>query len=181
MWSIISIPIMIMVIFIDYDLIAKFSPIFYGIFIILLIAVLFTPVVNGATSWFKITEGIKFQPSEFAKIFVIVFLAYIMQIVQKRDKKQINKPLKLLAILSAVAVPVLLIIKQPDYGTAIAFLMATVLMLFVAGLDKKYIIATVLIIAIALPLVYNFVLPTHAKNRIDVFLNPNLDPRGSRI
>lgn len=172
---------MTVVIFIDYNLIAKFSPIFYGIFIILLIAVLFTPVVNGATSWFQITSVIKFQPSEFAKIFVIIFLAYIMQIVQKRDKKEINKPLKLLAVLSVVAVPVLLIVKQPDYGTAIAFLMATVLMLFVAGLDKKYIIATLLIIAIALPLIYNFVLPTHAKSRIDVFLNPNLDPRGSRI
>lgn len=170
---------MIIVICIDYNVIAKFSPIFYGIFIILLIAVLFTPVVNGATSWFQITDGIKFQPSEFAKVFVIIFLAYIMQIVQKRDKKDINKPLKLLAILSAVIVPVLLIIKQPDYGTAIAFLMAIVLMLFVAGLDKRYIIATMLIIVIALPLVYNFVLPTHAKNRIDVFLNPNLDPRGA--
>lgn len=172
---------MIVVIFIDYNLIAKFSPIFYGIFIILLIAVLFTPVVNGATSWFQITDGISFQPSEFAKIFVIMFLAYIMQIVQKRNKQEINKPLKLLAVLSVVAVPVLLIVKQPDYGTAIAFLMATVLMLFVAGLDKKYIIATILIIAISLPLIYNFILPTHAKNRIDVFLNPNLDPRGSRI
>lgn len=172
---------MIVVIFIDYNLIAKFSPIFYGIFIILLIAVLYTPVVNGATSWFAITDAIKFQPSEFAKVFVIIFLAYIMQIVQKKDKKEINKPLKLLAVLSAVIVPVLLIIKQPDYGTAIAFLMATVLMLFVAGLDKKYIIATILIIVIALPIVYNFILPTHAKNRIDVFLNPNLDPRGTRI
>lgn len=172
---------MIVIVFIDYNFIAKLSPIFYGIFIILLIAVLFTPVVNGATSWFQITEGIRIQPSEFAKIFVIIFLAYVIQIVQKKDKKEINKPLKLLATLSIVAIPVLLIIKQPDYGTAIAFLMATVMMIFVAGLNKKYIIATMLIIIIALPLVYNFVLPTHAKNRIDVFLNPNLDPRGSRI
>ena len=172
---------MIVVICIDYNFIVKLSPIFYGIFIILLIAVLFTPVVNGATSWFQITEGIRIQPSEFAKIFVIIFLAYIIQIVQKKDKKEINKPLKLLAILTVVVVPVLLIIKQPDYGTAIAYFMATVMMIFVAGLDKKYIIATILIIVIALPLIYSFVLPTHAKNRIDVFLNPNLDPRGARI
>ena len=73
-WFFISIPIMVVVIFIDYNYIAKISPIFYGIFILLLIAVLFTPVVNGATSWFTITDGIKFQPSEFAKIFVIIFL-----------------------------------------------------------------------------------------------------------
>lgn len=180
-WAAISIPIMIAVICIDYNLIAKVSPVFYGIFIILLIAVLFTKPVNGASSWFTITEGIKFQPSEFAKIFVIITLAYLISILQKRDKNEINKPLKLLAIFAVVAVPVLLIVKQPDYGTAIAFMIATILMLFAAGIDKRYIIAVALITVIALPLIYNFVLPAHAKTRIDVFLNPNLDPRGSRI
>ena len=179
MWSIISIPIMIIVICIDYELIAKCSPFFYGIFIILLIAVLFTPQINGATSWFKITEEIRFQPSEFAKVFVIIFLAYIMSIIQIKNREEINKPLKLLLTLSIVIVPVLLIIKQPDYGTAIAFMMATVLMLFAAGIDKRYIITTVVIIIITIPLAYNFLLPDHAKTRIDVFLNPDLDPRGS--
>lgn len=180
-WAAISIPIMIVIICIDYNLIAKISPVFYGIFIILLIAVLFTKPVNGASSWFTITEGIKFQPSEFAKIFVIITLSYLITIIQKRNKNEINKPLKLLAILAVVLVPVLLIIKQPDYGTAIAFMIATILILFVAGLDKRYIIAAILLITITLPLIYAFVLPAHAKTRIDVFLNPNLDPRGSRI
>lgn len=170
---------MIMIIFVDYEVIARFSPIFYGIFMILLIAVLFTPVVNGATSWFSITNTIKFQPSEFAKIFVIIFMAYIISIIQKKDRNEINKPLKLLAILAIVGLPILLIVIQPDFGTALAFIMATVLMLFVAGIDKKYIVSTLLVIAIALPITYNFILPTHAKNRIDVFLNPNLDPRGT--
>lgn len=178
-WALISIPIMIIIIFIDYNIIAKFSPIFYGIFIILLIAVLFTPTINGASSWFTITDGIRFQPSEFAKVFVIIMLAYIMSIVQKRDRWQVNKPLKLLMLLLIVFVPVGLIIIQPDYGTAIAFMIATILMLFVAGIDKKYIIGAILVIAIVLPLSYFFVLPDHAKTRIDVFLNPNLDPRGS--
>lgn len=180
-WSIISIPIMLVVLCIDYNIIAKFSPIFYGIFILLLIAVLFTPTVNGASSWFTVSEGLKFQPSEFAKVFVIIFLAYIMEKIQRQDRAQINRPIKLLLLFVALAVPVLLIIKQPDYGTAIAFMLAIVLMLFVAGINKKYIISTVLIIAIALPVMYAFVLPPHAKTRIDVFLNPNLDPRGSRI
>lgn len=178
-WFVISIPIMIAIICIDYNLIAKVSPFLYGIFVILLIAVLFTKPINGASSWFTITESIKFQPSEFAKIFVIITLSYLISIFQKRDKNEINRPLKLLAILAVVVIPVLLIIKQPDYGTAIAFMTATILMLFTAGLDKRYIIAVLLIIVVALPLVYNFVLPEHAKTRIDVFLNPNLDPRGS--
>lgn len=75
--------------------------------------------------------------------------------------------------------PVFLIILQPDYGTAMAFLIATALMLFVAGIDKKYIIAICAIVIIAAPLVYNFVLPEHAKARIQVYLNPETDARGA--
>ena len=76
-------------------------------------------------------------------------------------------------------VPVLLIIKQPDYGTAIAFIMALIFMLFVAGIDKKYIIIAIAVVIVAVPLLYFFILPEHAKTRIDVYLNPNLDPRGA--
>ena len=178
-WLVISIPIMIIVILINYETIAKVSPVFYGLFIILLVGVLFTEPVNGASSWYEITENVKFQPSEFAKIFVIIFFSYVMTKIQQKDSIAINRPTRLLILFAIVAVPVLLIVKQPDYGTAIAFMVSIILMLFVAGIDKKYIIGTVLIIAIAVPLLYNFVLPDHAKTRIDVFLNPNLDPRGS--
>lgn len=178
-WLVVSIPIMIIVVLINYETIAKFSPIFYGLFVILLVGVLFTESINGATSWYTITDSIKFQPSEFAKIFVVIFFSYIMTKIQQKDSGAINKPTRLLLLLAIVAVPVLLIIKQPDYGTAIAFMISVVLMLFVAGINKKYIIASILIVAVALPLAYKFVLPEHAKTRIDVFLNPDLDPRGS--
>lgn len=79
----------------------------------------------------------------------------------------------------ATGVPIVLIAVQPDYGTVMAFVVGIAFMLFASGIDKKYVIVTVLIIAIALPILYNFVLPSHAKARIDVFLNPELDPRGS--
>ena len=62
---------------------------------------------------------------------------------------------------------------------SIAFFIATALILIVAGLDKRYVIGAIILAVIALPLLYFFVLPSHAKTRIDVFLNPNLDPRGS--
>jgi len=54
-----------------------------------------------------------------------------------------------------------------------------VLILYVAGIDKKYIVIAFLVILITIPLMYFFILPEHAKSRIDVFLNPNLDPRGA--
>lgn len=60
-----------------------------------------------------------------------------------------------------------------------AFIFALICVLFVAGLDKKYIISTALILVISIPLMYLYVLPEHAKTRIDVFLNPESDARGA--
>lgn len=177
-WLGISIPIMIAAICIDYELIVKISPIAYGLILISLIAVLFTEPINGATSWF-IIGSFSIQPAEFAKIFVILTLALVISKVQEKGKNEISKPLKLMLCLLVVAIPVILIVKQPDYGTAIAFIVATVFVLLVSGIDKKYIIISIILAVVILPLLYKFILPEHAKTRIDVFLNPNLDPRGS--
>lgn len=178
-WFLTSIPIIVIVMMIDYNTIAKLSPFFYIIFIVLLIGVLFTEPVNGARSWYTITETLKFQPSELAKIFVIMFIATIMVKIQKDNKNEINSIPKLLLLFVAIGVPLFLIIKQPDYGTAMAFIISVCLMLFAAGIDKKYIIIAFLIVAVTLPLAYLYILPEHAKTRIQVFLNPNIDPRGS--
>lgn len=177
-WLVVSLIAMVIIMFIDYNLLLKASPVLYGLAIILLIAVLFTKPVNGATSWFNI-GAFSLQPGEFSKVAVILFLTFVITKIQKRGQEEINRPTRLLITLCALAVPVLLIVKQPDYGTALAFIVATALMLFASGLDKKYIIGTILLIVIAVPLLYNFVLPEHAKTRIDVFLNPESDPRGS--
>ena len=177
-WLVVSLIAMVIIMFIDYNLLLKASPVLYGLAIILLIAVLFTKPVNGATSWFNI-GAFSLQPGEFSKVAVILFLTFVITKIQRKGQEEINRPTRLLIILSVLAVPVLLIIKQPDYGTALAFIVAIALMLFASGLDKKYIIGTILLVVIAVPLLYNFVLPEHAKTRIDVFLNPESDPRGS--
>ena len=179
LWFLVSIPIIIIVMLIDYNTIAKFSPFFYILFLALLVGVLFTHPVNGARSWYEITETLKFQPSELAKIFVILFMATAIVKIQKNNKNNINKISRLLLLFLIIGIPLLLIVMQPDYGTAMAFIVATCLMLFAAGIDKKYIIIAFLIIAISLPLVYMYILPEHAKTRIQVFLNPNIDPRGA--
>ena len=178
LWLVISIPVLIIMVFIDYELIAKISPILYGVILILLVAVLFTSAINGATSWFNIGP-FSFQPAEFAKIVVILFLALIMTKIQKKGRDEINKFLKLMLLLTIFAIPMLLIIKQPDYGTAMAFAIALVFMLFAAGIRKRYIITALILVVILVPTLYFFVLPEHAKTRIDVFLNPDLDPRGA--
>lgn len=170
-----GIPILIVTFLVDYRVIAKISIGFYIVSIILLIAVLLTSAINGATSWFSIGP-ISIQPAEFAKIAVVLFLANIMV---KMSKNEINRPLKLLMILGIAIVPILLIILQPDYGSAMAYIVATALMLYVAGIKKRYIITAILLVVIAVPILYFFVLPEHARLRIDVYLNPYLDPRGA--
>ena len=177
-WIIVGIVAMLVVMLIDYNFLVRASPVLYVISIILLVLVLFTEPINGATSWFTIGD-FAFQPSEFAKIAVILFLAFSMSKLQEKGKEEINKPWKLLVILVIVAVPLLLILKQPDYGTAAAYILALVLMLFTAGIDKKYIIITILLVAILAPTIYMYVLPEHAKTRIEIFLNPEADPRGA--
>lgn len=177
-WLGVSIPLVIIIVLIDYETILKIAPIGYGIILLLLVFVLFTEPINGATSWF-IFGPISIQPSEFAKIFVILTFSLTVSKIQQEDKKSISNPGKLILSLLVVIIPVLLIVIQPDYGTAIAFVVSTCFILIVAGIDKKYIIGAGLFAIIALPIMYFFILPNHAKSRIDVFLNPNLDPRGA--
>ena len=152
-WFLVSIPFLILVSLIDYDVILKFSPLFFVILLLALVGVLFTKPINGASSWFKVGDFLAIQPSELGKIVAILFFVF--------------------------AVPTLLIVRQPDYGTAIAYTTAFLFMLFVSGLDKKYIILAILLVVVLVPTLYIYVLPEHAKSRIDVFLNPEQDPRGA--
>ena len=177
-WIIVSIVAMFIVMLIDYNALVNISPILYGISIIMLIVVLFTDPINGASSWFTMGD-FAFQPSEFAKVAVILFLAFSISKLQERGKEEINKPLKLLTVLAIVGIPLALIVIQPDFGTAAAYIFALVLILFTAGISKKYIIAIILLVAIFAPIIYTYVLPSHAKTRIEIFLNPESDPRGA--
>lgn len=177
-WFVICIPIVFAIIFIDYETIAKISPAIYVVFLILLVAVFFTKPINGATSWFDL-KFMAFQPGEFAKVFVILTFSYVICKIQQQGRDKINEPLRLIGCMMVVIIPALLIIKQPDYGTAIAYFVAMAMILYTAGLDKKYIISAVLLVIILLPILYFLVLPDHAKQRINIFLNPNDDPRGA--
>lgn len=175
MWVIISIPILIIFAKINYNFLVKMSIGFYVISIVLLIVVLLTSSVNGATSWFAIGP-VSIQPSEISKIAFILFLANIMS---KMQTDEINKFTNVLKIIAISILPIILIVLQPDYGTAFAYIFAMVAMLFVSGIDRKYIIVSIILVVILVPLLYFFVLPSHAKARIDVYLNPESDPRGA--
>ena len=79
-----------MAVVVDYEKILKIAPAFYGVSLFLLVLVLFTAPINGARSWFSIGP-LSFQPSEFGKIALILFMAYSLNLIQARGKKEINK------------------------------------------------------------------------------------------
>ena len=177
-WLALSMPIFLCAYFIDYRVIAKIALPLYIISIVLLALVLLTGAINGASSWFSL-GSFSLQPGEFSKITVILYLAVIMDKISRKSSKAINKPLNLLKVLAIAALPILLIAMEPDYGTAMAYILALVMMLFVSGINKKYIFAAIILVIVLVPTLYFFVLPEHAKDRINVYLNPYTDPRGA--
>jgi len=160
------------ILFVDYDLIGKlYLPIYFGTNI-LLILVLFTKEINGARSWISIA-GITFQPSEIAKIAIIICAGKFIDL----HKEKINEPLTLLKILIFSFIPVGLIYLENDLGTSMVCTFIIAIMLFVAGLHWKYIITAISLALISLPAIW-INLDGYQKGRIQVFLDPTLDPSG---
>ena len=138
-WFVVSIPFLLFFTLVDYNKILKYSGFFYLIFLGLLVGVLFTKPISGATSWYNLGE-FSFQPSEIGKIFILMFIVATIVRLQYKGKDEINKLYKLIISLIVAAIPIALIIRQPDYGTALAYIFAFIAILYVGGLRKRYII-----------------------------------------
>ena len=137
-WFVVSIPFLLFFTLVDYNKILKYSGFFYLIFLGLLVGVLFTKPISGATSWYNLGE-FSFQPSEIGKIFILMFIVATIVRLQYKGKDEINKLYKLIISLIVAAIPIALIIRQPDYGTALAYIFAFIAILYVGGLRKRYI------------------------------------------
>ena len=138
-WFVVSIPVLLFFTFVDYNKILKYSGFLYLIFLGLLVGVLFTTPISGASSWYNLGE-FSFQPSEIGKIFILMFIVSVIVRLQYKGKDEINKLYKLIISLIVAAIPIALIIRQPDYGTALAYIFAFIAILYVGGLRKRYII-----------------------------------------
>jgi cell division protein FtsW len=137
-----------------------------------LVAVLFGPRINGARRWFGIA-GIGVQPSEFAKLVVIVYVAAILE----RRMDRINDLMySLLPIGIAVGIAVGLIMLQPDLGTALSIILIVAAMVFAAGINYRYIIGLALVALPAATIV--LMSADYRRRRMMVFLDPWQDPLG---
>lgn len=142
--------------------------------LLFLAAVMFVGTqAGGAQRWLMI-GGIQFQPSEFMKIALIVALARYYQWCGSRA----SHPLMLIAPLMLIGAPVALTMIQPDLGTAVLLAMLGLGLMFLAGVNVLYFVASAAIGAATLPYVWSQ-LHDYQRRRVEVFLNPESDPLGA--
>jgi len=153
----------------DYRRFRDWAPVFYAIVCGLLVGVIspFGTEVNGAQAWFDIGP-MRLQPSEFSKIAVIIGLASL------GAHFGTDVDLRRLGILLAVpAIPLALIMLQPDPGTAMVFVAITMGVLVAAGVRAKYLAALTLVgLTAVVGLLSSGLLQDYQKDRLTVFLNP---------
>jgi rod shape determining protein RodA len=175
LWVLLGLGAMLVVSRIDYHTLLSRAFVFYGLSLVGLVAVLLVgPQVFGSRRWIPL-PGFHLQISEFVKTVIILLVArYLAEL--KTDRVEGRDLLKLGGM---VAVPMLLVLKQPDLGTTLCYLPILAIGILLAGLRWQYFAAIAVILTLILPLGWRFVLKDYQKARLVTFLNPSQDPRGS--
>jgi rod shape determining protein RodA len=162
---------------VSHRLVRAYAPVLYVLSAIGLVVVLAVgTVVNGAKSWIAVA-GFTVQPAEFVKVSIIVISATLL--AEKRDAE--NQPLHsiVIAALGVAAVPVLLILLQPDLGTVLMILATLFAILAVSGVSRWWLIGLVTAAVAAVGVVIAAgVLAQYQIDRFTAFLDPGSDPLG---
>ncbi len=161
---------------IDYEHLSTFWPFIVGFCLFLLVLVMFVgtgETSTGTKGWIRI-GSIGIQPSELVKIGFIITLAKHLSTVED----DVNYIKNVLYLLLHLAVPVGLIMLQPDAGTAMVFAFIFIVMVFVAGIDWRYIATAFGSFAVFATLAWSFLLSNYQRERFLVFFNPEKDPGG---
>ncbi|MDP8215301.1 MAG: rod shape-determining protein RodA [Candidatus Euphemobacter frigidus] len=173
-WMVAGLLLFLILSAVDYRKVVAHAYFLAGCTTFLLVAIVILGETRfGARRWIQI-GGFTVQPSEFAKITLILMLARFLSV--KVDRRRRWSYILLPCLMAAI--PALLILKQPDLGTALIFLPVTLGVIFVAGGRLKYILIILLILALLAPAFW-FFLKDYQKTRLLVFINPDLDPSGA--
>lgn len=155
----------------DFSLYRYLDRYIYGFSIILLLLTFLGPEVRGATRWLEIA-GMRLQPSEFVKPFLIVSWASFLH------RYPIDKLRNFFLHLLLIAIPFLLVFEQPDLGNAIVLFVTWLAMVILSGLPWLVVGVAGLLASLLAPLGYTF-LEEYQKQRLMTFINPLHDPRGA--
>lgn len=173
-WMGIGLLIVILLVIIDYQRIIDFGYVLYviGLFSLFLVLI-FGHARLGAQRWFSI-GGFSIQPSEFNKIIYIIMMTSYLG----HTRANMSNIKGLLMPFLLTAPPFILILLQPDLGTALILLPVLFAMLFVAGVWIRHLFGLGLFGVLLSPVFWNF-LKVYQKKRLLVFLDPNIDPLGA--
>ncbi len=173
LWMGVGALLTLLVVRINYFRLQDFVWPFYGVSLALLVLVLFMPARMGAHRWVSLA-GFNFQPSEMAKLAVILALAQFFT----SNKFEHSSNFRRLVPFLIVGAPFLLILKQPDLGTGLTLVPVLFVMLYFWGVRARTLFLLMLVAVIAAPFLFYF-LKEYQKARLLVFMDPNLDPLGA--
>ncbi|HVH56906.1 MAG TPA: putative lipid II flippase FtsW [Vicinamibacterales bacterium] len=172
-WALIGLFFVQLIMRIDYRNYRQPTVIWTGLVVVglALIVVLFERQINGASRWLNVGP-LGVQPSELAKILVIVFVAAVLE----RRMERIDEPAyALLPIAGVVGAIVLLVVIEPDLGTAASIVVIASVMVFAAGISYRYIAGAAIM---AIPALYFLLQADYRWRRVVAFLDPWSDPLG---
>ncbi len=150
-------------------------PVFIGLMILLVAVQLLGFVGGGSRRWINLGP-IGIQPSELMKPAMVLAAAWFFD---RLPPTRINSLDALWPLAAILVVPCFLVIIQPDFDAAIAFIFSVLVVGFVAGLPLIYFIGGGAALAVIAPLIYFFGLRPYQQNRVLIFLNPETDPLGA--
>jgi rod shape determining protein RodA len=175
MWAGIGLIGMLAALSFDYHWLDRYGYLFYGATLLLLLAVaVLGSTGGGARRWISLGP-VSLQPSELAKIGLVIALASSLQ----RQVGERHLSLRALMIpVALIVVPAALILRQPDLGTAIVVAMTATTMLLVAGLRLRWLFYILAVAAPVAPYLYTHLKP-YQQRRVLMFLDPSADPLGA--
>ncbi|MDA2930853.1 rod shape-determining protein RodA, partial [Acidobacteria bacterium AH-259-O06] len=173
LWIGLGVAVCLFVMSIDYHFLADHAFLLYGLSILLLVGVLFWGTeINNSRSWLTFA-GVRFQPSETAKVVLILALA---QYLGELNENYLRRK-HFLILASITFVPITLVVLQGDLGTALMYLPIFVGITIVAGLKMRFLAGLLIVLLCLAPLSW-FYLKDYQKQRILVTFDPELDPQG---
>jgi rod shape determining protein RodA len=174
LWALVGLTVLFGAVAVDYRRVGRGALVVYLACIVLLVLVLLMGrKIYGATRWLNLF-GVLVQPSEFAKLGTILLLARYLS----EPARDLANPRTLLTVLVLAAVPFVLILQQPDLGTAATLIPVALAMLFVGGVPMRYLLVLGLVGVLALVPGW-FILDGYQRERLLVFFDPGRDPLGA--
>ena len=159
----------------DYRGLQQYGKKFYIFNLVMLLAVMFFGhAALGAQRWIQLGP-ISIQPSEFSKLIMIICMAAVLE----SKFGLLNSLRDLIPVAIYIGVPFILVLKQPDLGTSLVFMAFFFGMIIACGIRWKILFGIMLTGLASFPILWKFVLKDYQKMRLEVFLDPNVDPLGS--